>query len=169
MAVKQQQYQLTQEGVDKLRNELQYLKEVKRPENIEALKDARAQGDLSENADYDAARNEQARIEARIQEIEVIIKNVKLIRKSAEDKINIGKSVKVLFIEKNEEKTFHLVGSLEVDPKANKISVESAIGKSLIDYARKKEESEDKNVIGNIVNVKTETGKIFEIQILEIS
>ncbi len=169
MAVKQQQYQLTQEGVDKLRNELQYLKEVKRPENIEALKDARAQGDLSENADYDAARNEQARIEARIQEIEVIIKNVKLIRKSAEDKINIGKSVKVLFIEKNEEKTFHLVGSLEVDPKANKISVESAIGKALIDYARKKEESEDKNVIGNIVNVKTETGKIFEIQILEIS
>src|SRR5690554_281643 len=169
MAVKQQQYQLTQEGVDKLKSELQYLKEVKRPENIEALKDARAQGDLSENADYDAARNEQARIESRIQEIEVIIKNVKLIRKSAEDKINIGKSVKVLFIEKNEEKTFHLVGSLEVDPKANKISVESAIGKALIDYARKKEESEDKNVIGNIVNVKTETGKIFEIQILEIS
>ena len=169
MAVKQQQYQLTQEGVDKLKKELEYLKEVKRPENIEALKDARAQGDLSENADYDAARNEQARIESRIQEIEVIIKNVKLIRKSAEDKINIGKSVKVLFVDRNEEKTFHLVGSLEVDPKANKISVESAIGKALIDFARKKEESEDKNVIGSIVNVKTETGKIFEIQILEIS
>lgn len=169
MAVKQQQYQLTQEGIDKLKSELQYLKEVKRPENIEALKDARAQGDLSENADYDAARNEQARIESRIQEIEVIIKNVKLIRKSAEDKINIGKSVKVLFIDRNEEITFHLVGSLEVDPKAHKISVESAIGKALIDFARKKEEAEDKNVIGNIVNVKTETGKIFEIQILEIS
>ena len=96
MALKQQQYQLTQEGVDKLKSELQYLKEVKRPENIEALKDARAQGDLSENADYDAARNEQARIEARIQEIETIIKNVKLIRKSSVDKIDIGKSVKVL-------------------------------------------------------------------------
>jgi transcription elongation factor GreA len=169
MAVKQQQYQLTQEGVDKLKNELQYLKEVKRPENIEALKDARAQGDLSENADYDAARNEQARIESRIQEIEVIIKNVKLIRKSAEDKINIGKSVKVLFVDRNEEKVLHLVGSLEVDPKANKISVESAIGKALIDFARKKEESDDKNVIGSTIYVKTETGKIFEIQILEIS
>ena len=168
MALKQQQYQLTQEGVDKLKSELQYLKEVKRPENIEALKDARAQGDLSENADYDAARNEQARIEARIQEIETIIKNVKLIRKSSVDKIDIGKSVKVLFVEKEEEKTFHLVGSLEVDPKANKISVESAIGKALIDFAKKKEEAEDKNVIGSIVNVKTETGRIFQIQILEI-
>jgi len=168
MALKQQQYQLTQEGVDKLKSELQYLKEVKRPENIEALKDARAQGDLSENADYDAARNEQARIEARILEIETIIKNVKLIRKSSADKIDIGKSVKVLFIEKQEEKIFHLVGSLEVDPKANKISVESAIGKALIDFAKKKEEADDKNVIGSIVNVKTETGRIFQIQILEI-
>jgi transcription elongation factor GreA len=168
MALKQQQYQLTQEGVDKLKNELQYLKEVKRPENIEALKDARAQGDLSENADYDAARNEQARIEARILEIETIIKNVKLIRKSSVDKIDIGKSVKVLFVEKEEEKIFHLVGSLEVDPKANKISVESAIGKALIDFAKKKEEADDKNVIGSIVNVKTETGRIFQIQILEI-
>jgi transcription elongation factor GreA len=169
MAVKQQQYQLTQEGVDKLKSELQFLKEVKRPENIESLKEARAQGDLSENADYDAARNEQARIESRIQEIEIIIKNVKLIRKSAEDKINIGKSVKVLFVDRNEEKTFDLVGSLEVDPLANKISVESAIGKALLDFARKKEETEDKNVIGSTVTVKTETGKIFDIKILEIS
>jgi transcription elongation factor GreA len=169
MAVKQQQYQLTQEGVDKLKSELKFLKEVKRPENIESLKEARAQGDLSENADYDAARNEQARIESRIQEIEVIIKNVKLIRKSSEDKINIGKSVRVLFVDRNEEKTFDLVGSLEVDPIANKISVESAIGKALLDFARKKEESEDKNVIGSTVTVKTETGKIFDIKILEIS
>jgi transcription elongation factor GreA len=169
MAVKQQQYQLTQEGVDKLKSELKFLKEVKRPENIESLKEARAQGDLSENADYDAARNEQARIESRIQEIEIIIKNVKLIRKSSEDKINIGKSVRVLFVDRNEEKTFDLVGSLEVDPLANKISVESAIGKALLDFARKKEESEDKNVIGSTVTVKTETGKIFDIKILEIS
>ncbi|BCR35633.1 transcription elongation factor GreA [Mariniplasma anaerobium] len=169
MAVKQQQFQLTQEGVDKLKSELQFLKEVKRPENIESLKEARAQGDLSENADYDAARNEQARIESRIQEIETIVKNVKLIRKTAEDKINIGKSVKVLFVDRNEEKTFDLVGSLEVDPLVNKISVESAIGKALLDFARKKEESEDKNVIGSTITVKTETGKIFDIKILEIS
>ena len=169
MAVKQPQYQLTQEGVDKLKKELTNLKEVKRPENIEALKDARQQGDLSENADYDAARNEQARIEARINEIEVILKNVKLIKKTPEDKINIGKSVKVLFVEKNEERVFHLVGSLEVDPKENKISVESAIGKGLIDFARKKEEEDDKNVIGSIVHIKTDSGKVFELKILEIS
>lgn len=169
MAVKQQQYQLTQEGVDKLKSELQFLKEVKRPENIESLKEARAQGDLSENADYDSARNEQARIESRIQEIETIVKNVKLIRRSTEDKINIGKSVKVLFIDRNVEKTFDLVGSLEVDPLANKISVESAIGKALLDFARKKEEAEDKNVIGCTLTVKTETGKIFDIKILEVS
>ena len=168
MAVKQQQFQLTQEGVDKLKSELQFLKEVKRPENIESLKEARAQGDLSENADYDAARNEQARIESRIQEIETIVKNVKLIRRTAEDKINIGKSVKVLFVDRNEEKLLNLVGSLEVDPLANKISVESAIGKALIDFARRKEETEDKNVIGSTVTVKTETGKVFDIKILEI-
>lgn len=168
MAVKQQQFQLTQEGVDKLKSELQFLKEVKRPENIEALKDARAQGDLSENADYDAARNEQARIEARIQEIETILKNVKLIRKSTEDKINIGKSVTVLFVDRNVEKTLHLVGSLEVDPLENKISVESAIGKALIDFARRKEEADDKNVIGCVLSVKTDTGKIFDIKIMEI-
>lgn len=168
MAVKQQQFQLTQEGVDKLKSELQFLKEVKRPENIEALKDARAQGDLSENADYDAARNEQARIEARIQEIETILKNVKLIRKSTEDKINIGKSVTVLFVDRNVEKTLHLVGSLEVDPLENKISVESAIGKALIDFARRKEEADDKNVIGSVLSVKTDTGKIFDIKIMEI-
>jgi len=168
MAVKQQQFQLTQEGVEKLKKELHLLKEEKRPANIEALKEARAQGDLSENADYDAARNEQARIEARIQEIETIIKNAKLIRKSSADKIDIGKSVKVLFLDSNTERIFHLVGSLEVDPLANKISVDSAIGKALIDHAKFKEDQEDKNVIGSIITVKTEVGKIFELKILEI-
>jgi transcription elongation factor GreA len=97
MAIKQS-FQLTQEGVDNLKTELAYLKDVKRGENLEALKEARAQGDLSENADYDAARNEQARIEARIAEIENIIKNVKIIKTTQEDIVNIGKTVRVRFV-----------------------------------------------------------------------
>jgi len=157
MAVKQS-FQLTQEGVDNLKQELSYLKDVKRGENLEALKEARAQGDLSENADYDAARNEQARIEARIAEIENIIKNVKIIKTTSEDIVNIGKTVSVRFLESKEVKEFYLVGSIEADPKARKISVESPIGKAMLNHAE-----------GDTVEVKTETGRIFSIEIVEIN
>lgn len=155
---KKQTYQLTQEGIDKLKSELSYLKDVKRGENLEALKEARAQGDLSENADYDAARNEQARIEARIAEIENIIKNVKVIRTSNDDNVNIGKTVKVKFLKNKEEKIFHLVGSIEADPRANKISTESPLGKAMLNHEE-----------GDKVEVKTETGRLIEIEIVEIS
>jgi transcription elongation factor GreA len=157
MAVKQT-FQLTQEGVDNLKQELSYLKDVKRGENLEALKEARAQGDLSENADYDAARNEQARIEARIAEIENIIKNVKIIKTTSEDIVNIGKTVKVKFLASNEIKEFYLVGSIEADPKLRKISIESPIGRAML----------NKNE-GDVVEVKTETGRIFSIEIMEIN
>ncbi len=157
MAVKQT-FQLTQEGVDNLKQELTYLKDVKRGENLEALKEARAQGDLSENADYDAARNEQARIEARIAEIENIIKNVKIIKTTSEDIVNIGKTVSVRFLENKEVKEFYLVGSIEADPRARKISVESPIGKAMLNHTE-----------GDVVEVKTETGRIFSIEILEIN
>lgn len=156
MAVKQM-FQLTQEGVDNLKQELTYLKDVKREENKEALKEARAQGDLSENADYDAARNEQARIEARIAEIENILKNVKIIKTDDRDIVNIGKSVTIRFVETGEEKEFILVGSIEADPRAKKISTESPIGRALLN----KMENE-------VVEVKTETGKIFQVEIVEI-
>ena len=155
---KKQTYQLTQEGIDKLKTELTYLKDVKRGENLEALKEARAQGDLSENADYDAARNEQARIEARIAEIEMIIKNVKVIKTTNDDNVNIGKTVKVRFLENNNEKEFQLVGSIEADPRANKISTESPLGKAMLNHLE-----------GDKVEVKTETGRLIEIEILEIS
>ncbi|MBN2268793.1 MAG: transcription elongation factor GreA [Acholeplasmataceae bacterium] len=157
MAVKQT-FQLTQEGVDNLKQELSYLKDVKRGENLEALKEARAQGDLSENADYDAARNEQARIEARIAEIENIIKNVKIIKTTSEDIVNIGKTVKVKFLATNEIKEFYLVGSIEADPKLRKISIESPIGRAML----------NKNE-GDVIEVKTETGRIFSIEIMEIN
>ncbi len=152
-----QTFQLTQEGVNKLKEELAYLKDVKRGENLEALKEARAQGDLSENADYDAARNEQARIEARIAEIETIIKNVKIIRTTAEDIVNIGKVVTVEFLETKKQNTFSLVGSIEANPMENKISVEAPIGKAMLG-----------KIAGDEVEVKTETGRIFKIKILEI-
>lgn len=152
-----QTFQLTQEGINKIKDELKFLKDVKRAENLEALKEARAQGDLSENADYDAARNEQARIEARISEIETILKNVKVIRTTSEDIVNIGKTVKVEFLESKKVNTFSLVGSIEADPMEAKISVESPLGKAMLS----KEE-------GDEVEVKSETGRIFKIKILEI-
>lgn len=157
MAVKQT-YQLTQEGVDNLKLELAELKDVKRPENLEALKEARAQGDLSENADYDAARNEQARIESRIKEIENIIKNVKIIKTTNENIVNIGKTVKVKFLQNNDVKEFYLVGTIETDPKMRKISIESPIGKAMLNHGE-----------GEVVEVKAETGKVFSIEILEIN
>ena len=90
-------FQLTQEGYNDLKLELKDLVDIKRDENLEALKEARAQGDLSENADYDAARTEQARIEARISEIENILKFSKIIKNNLDNQIDIGKKVKVLF------------------------------------------------------------------------
>ncbi len=152
-------YELTQAGVDNLKAELTELKDVKRQENLEALKEARAQGDLSENADYDAARNEQARIEARILEIETILKNVKII-KSTDDSsaVNIGKIVELRFIEKNKVEKYHLVGTIEADPRDNKISIESPLGKSI-----KGKEA------GDVVTVKSETGRSFNVEIVSIN
>jgi transcription elongation factor GreA len=152
-------YELTQAGVDNLKAELTELKDVKRLENLEALKEARAQGDLSENADYDAARNEQARIEARIIEIETILKNVRII-KSTDDSsaVNIGKVVELRFVEKNKIDKYQLVGTIEADPKENKISIESPLGKSI----KGKE-------VGDVITVKSETGRSFNVEIVSIN
>ncbi len=158
MAVKKQ-YELTQSGLEALKSELTELKDVKRKENLEALKEAREQGDLSENADYDAARNEQARIEARILEIESIIKNVKIIKNNDDSSaVNIGKEVVLKFIEKDREMTYQLVGTIEADPIKGKISIESPLGKSI----KGKE-------VGDVVTVKSETGKNFNVEIISIS
>lgn len=161
-------YELTQDGLKNLKNELTNLIEVKRPENVLALKEAREHGDLSENADYDAARNEQARIEARIKEINYIIKNVKMIRENSNDNIiNIGKTVEIELNPEDDESnvkkfTYTLVGSLEANPLKNKISINSPIGKAIsgksIDEA-----------LGKSINFKTETGKKYVVKILKIS
>ena len=93
---------LTDEGFLELEEELQELKNVKRPEVIKALKEARALGDLSENADYDAARAEQAQVEGRIQELEKIIENAHIIEKGSTDKVSLGTTVKIKYIEDDE-------------------------------------------------------------------
>ena len=156
MSIKKK-YELTQVGLENLKSELQDLKDVKRPENLAALKEAREQGDLSENADYDAARNEQARIESRIQEIEAILKNYTIIKIDDNSTITIGKKVTIRFIEKNEDKEFQLVGSIEADPIKGRVSIESPLGKSL--------KGHEKN---DVITVKSETGKHFQVKILEV-
>jgi len=153
-------YELTEEGKLRLESELNELKTVKREEIITAIKEARAQGDLSENADYDAARNEQARIEKRITEIEDILKNFTLIKANDDkDVVNIGKTVGVKFLNKNNQiKEFQLVGTIEANPLEGKISIESPIGKAII-----------RNKVGDVVSVKSETGNSFNVEIVSIN
>lgn len=151
-------YELTQDGVDKLREELTDLIDNKRPQNLTMLKEARAQGDLSENADYDAARNEQARIESRVVEIERILKNTKIIKTSDRDNIEIGKVVKVKYVETGLIKEFRLVGTLEANPMENRLSIDSPIGKVLLGHEK-----------GDNVVIKTLTNDVYNIEILEVT
>ncbi|WCA22449.1 transcription elongation factor GreA [Candidatus Phytoplasma oryzae] len=151
-------FELTETGVEKLKTELEYLKNTKRNENLEILKSSREYGDLRENAEYSSARDEQASIENRILKIQNILKNVKIIKNSDENKtVDIGKKVSLRFLNKMEDKILYLVGFLEADPFTNKISIDSPLGQS-IRGANK----------GDIVLVRTETGKNFKVEILKI-
>ena len=122
---------LTAEGFLKLENELNDLKENQRPEVIKALKEARALGDLSENAEYDAAKNEQARVEGRIKELEYKLEHSRVMDGN-KDTVSIGSTVTVKYVDDDETEVYKIVGSLEADPFQNKISNESPIGKALI-------------------------------------
>ncbi|MFA7076579.1 MAG: transcription elongation factor GreA [Candidatus Izemoplasmatales bacterium] len=151
-------YKLTEAGYDQLKAELDELKGEKRNANLEALKEARAQGDLSENADYDAARDEQARIEARIKEIENILKNSEIIKENNRSKvIGMGKTVVVKFLHNNYELEFTLVGKLEANPMQRKVSNESPIGKAIIGSKK-----------GKVVTYKSETGQELSVEILDV-
>ena len=125
---------LTYAGLRKLEDELHDLKVVKRKEVAGKIKEAREQGDLSENAEYDAAKDEQRDIEARIEELEKILKNAEVVVEDEVDfdKINIGCTVKVFDITFDEEMEFKLVGSTEANSLEGKISNESPVGKALI-------------------------------------
>ena len=123
---------LTASGLKEIQDELDELKNVKRPEVITALKEARALGDLSENAEYDAARTEQALVENRIQELEAMIENVVLIENVDTDKVSIGTTVTIEYVGDNDTEAYSIVGSKEADPFNNKISNESPIAQAIM-------------------------------------
>lgn len=123
-------FDLTQEGLDQLKAELDKLRLEDRPRIIQAIKDARAQGDLSENAEYDAARDEQAKTEERIKELEYIVENANVV-KASKSKVGIGSVVTVLYVDDDEEEEYKMVGETEVDIDNNKISANSPIGKAI--------------------------------------
>ena len=149
---------LTYEGLQKLEEELQDLKVVKRREIAQKIKEAREQGDLSENAEYDAAKDEQRDIEARIEEIELILKNAEVVVEDEVDldKISVGCKVRILDIEFDEELEYKIVGSTEADSLNCKISNESPVGSALI--GRK---------VGETIEVETQIGLLM-FRILEI-
>lgn len=122
---------LTAEGYLELETELNELKTVTRPQIIKELKEARAQGDLSENSDYDAARDAQAKLEGRIKELEYKLEHCTIAEQTAKDIVNVGSTVTIVY-DDGEEDTYKIVGSLEADPFDNKISNESPIGKAII-------------------------------------
>ena len=150
---------LTQQGYEDLKNELDNLINVKRPENIKAIKDARALGDLSENADYDAARNEQAELEGRIQQLEKLLENVEIIDESKQKKdvVGVGSTVEIKYIDDEDDiEEYQIVGSQEADPFAFKISNESPIAKALMTHR-----------VGEIVDVESPNG-IYQVEITSI-
>lgn len=149
---------LTREGLQKIEDELHELKVVRRKDVAEKLKEARAQGDLSENAEYDAAKDEQRDIEARIEELEQILKNAEVvdIEETSGDKIHIGSTVKILDVEFKEELEYKIVGSSEADSLHGKISNESPVGKALIGAT-----------VGTTIKVETQMG-ILKYKILSI-
>lgn len=150
---------LTYGGLKKYEDELQELKVVRRKEVAQKIKEAREQGDLSENAEYDAAKDEQRDIEARIDEIEKILKNAEVVVEEEVDldKISVGCRVKILDMEYDEELDYKIVGSTEANSLKGKISNESPVGKALLGAK-----------VGEVVTVETQAGdlnyKVLEIQ-----
>ena len=148
---------LTESGLNDLKKELDHLKLERSPEVIAALKDARAQGDLSENAEYDAARTEQAEVEGKIKELEAMIENAIIITEVSNDKVSLGNKVKIKYVEENDTDVYSIVGSKEADPFSNKISNESPIAQAIMGKKQ-----------GDVVSVDSPNGK-YHVEILEIS
>ncbi|MDF2523378.1 MAG: transcription elongation factor GreA [Clostridiales bacterium] len=150
---------LTYEGLKKLEEELEFLKRVKRMEIAERIKQALAFGDISENSEYDEAKNEQAQVEGRIVQLENMLKNAKLIDEDevSTDKVSLGSKVKLLDIEFNDEVEYHIVGSTEANPSKFKISNESPVGSALIGKQT-----------GSVIDVVVPAG-VIQYKILEIT
>ncbi|MFS0822603.1 transcription elongation factor GreA [Bacillus sp. 1P02SD] len=145
-------FPMTVEGKQKLEQELEHLKTVKRKEVVERIKIARSFGDLSENSEYDSAKDEQAFVEGRITTIENMIRNAKIIEEDADSagKVSLGKTVSFIELPDGEEETYTIVGSAEADPFEGKISNDSPIAKSLLGKH-----------VGEKVTVQTPGGDMF--------
>lgn len=147
---------LTSEGFLEIEEELNHLKNVRRPEIIKALKDARALGDLSENADYDAARDEQASVEGRILELEKILEKATIIESSKDGKVGLGSTVTIYYIDDEEEEEYMIVGSKEADPSENKVSNESPLAIAIMGASQ-----------GEIRSVESPNGK-YDVKIVKV-
>ena len=149
---------ITYAGLKQYEDELQDLKVNRRREVAQKIKEAREQGDLSENAEYDAAKDEQRDIELRIEELEKLLKNAEVVDEDEVDldKISIGCKVKVYDVDFDEEREFKIVGSTEANSLQNKISNESPVGRALLGKR-----------VGDVVDVETQAG-IIQYKVLEI-
>ena len=149
---------LTYEGLKRYESELEELKVNKRQEVAQKIKEAREQGDLSENAEYDAAKDEQRDIEARIEELEKLLKNAEVVDEDEVDldKISIGCKIRILDVDFNEELEYKIVGSTEANSLKGKISNESPVGHALLGHK-----------VGDLVEVETQVG-VIKYQVLEI-
>ncbi len=154
-----QEFKLTQENLEKLKEELEYLKTVRMQEVAEQIKEARSFGDLSENAEYDEAKNEQGRVASRIAELETIVSHAVIITEDmyAKDEVSPGCRFKVLDLEFDEEEEYHFVGSQESDPLDGKISDESPFGKAVLGHK-----------VGDIVEVEAPNDAIIRFKITDI-
>ena len=157
MKSKEKEIYLTSEGFLKLEEELDELKKVKRPEIIIAIKEARALGDLSENAEYSSARDNQAKIEARIKEIEYTLEHATIIENNNDGKVRVGSCVTVRYDGDDEEEEYTIVGTNEADPFSNKISNESPIAVAILGKKQ-----------GDMVSVESPNG-IFDIEIIKVA
>lgn len=158
MPMSEKETLVTEEGLQKLKEELEHLITVKRPEVVEKIKVARSFGDLSENSEYDAARNEQAFIESRIQQLQKMIRNAKIIDASQEERdvVSIGRTVVFQELPDGEIEEYTIVGSTEADPLAGKISNDSPMAKGLLGKRK-----------GEEVSIHTPSGEI-RVKILEV-
>lgn len=147
---------LTSEGFLEIEEELNHLKNERRPEIIKALKDARALGDLSENADYDAARDEQAKVEGRILELEKILEKATIIESNKDGKVGLGSTVTIYYIDDEEEEEYMIVGSKEADPSENKVSNESPLAKAIMGAKE-----------GDVRSVESPNGK-YDVKIVNV-
>jgi len=154
-----QEYLISKAKLDELEKELDYLKSVKRQEMAAVIKEALSHGDLSENSEYDEAKNSQAIMEAHITELEKMLQNARVIDEDSisTDHVSIGCKVKVLFVEDNEEELYEIVSSGEAEAMNNKISDESPLGSALVGHK-----------VGETVMAET-PGGLLKIKVLEIS